>query len=308
MRFERGASNTFTIPARPTTSPSNWLLRFVKVDGGLEVLCIADAYAVTGMPVQLTFTEVDSAPSATDGEVTLSLGQWHLYVYEQASASNLNFTLATRQPFDTLVEVVGAAVPDPPPTNPCSGEGDPVTIRTTDGLTEIDTSLPGTNYDLPQSHIKYTEADGMSINTLDAFDTEYQSGDDMLYPDVVIPASRVFNTLGNPASSGRVTLKDLVDGFGPFQQALDSTVQLNGTTIGNVPANATGDFDVVNSSDAPVGSLGVDKWRVADATIEDQNGNPIDSVLAEGTYTVIVVSGIDGGASNTTYTNSIIQP
>ena len=124
MRFERGASNTFTIPARPTTSPSNWLLRFVKVDGGLEVLCIADAYAVTGMPVQLTFTEVDSAPSATDGEVTLSLGQWKLYVYEQASASNLNFTLATRSPFDTLVEVVGAAVPDPPPTNPCAGGGD----------------------------------------------------------------------------------------------------------------------------------------------------------------------------------------
>lgn len=123
MRFERGASNTFTIPARPTTTPSNWLLRFVKVDGGLEVLCIADAYAVSGMPVQLTFTEVSSSPTAVDGEVTLSLGQWHLYVYEQASASNLNFTQATRQPFDTLVEVVGAATPDPEPTDPCAGGG-----------------------------------------------------------------------------------------------------------------------------------------------------------------------------------------
>ena len=124
MRFERGASNTFTIPARPTTTPSNWLLRFVKVDGGLEVLCIADAFAVTGMPVQLTFTEVSSSPDALDAEVTLSLGQWQLYVYEQASASNLNYTLATRSPFDTLVEVVGAAVPDPPPTDPCGGGGE----------------------------------------------------------------------------------------------------------------------------------------------------------------------------------------
>lgn len=124
MRIERGASNTFTVPARPTTTPSNWLLRFVKVDGGLEVLCIADAYAVTGMPVQLTFTEVSSSPDALDGEVTLSLGQWHMFVYEQASDTNLNYTQATRSPFDTLVEVVGAAVPDPPPTDPCGGGGD----------------------------------------------------------------------------------------------------------------------------------------------------------------------------------------
>jgi hypothetical protein len=43
-------------------------------------------------------------------------------------------------------------------------------------------------------------------------------------------------------------------------------------------------------------------------TIEDQDGTAIDSVPAGGTYQVIVVSGINGGASNTTYTNSIIQP
>lgn len=43
-------------------------------------------------------------------------------------------------------------------------------------------------------------------------------------------------------------------------------------------------------------------------TIIDQDDAPIDSVPAGGTYQVIVVSGIDGGESDTTYTNSIIQP
>ena len=43
-------------------------------------------------------------------------------------------------------------------------------------------------------------------------------------------------------------------------------------------------------------------------TIVDQDDNEIAEVPAGGTYQVIVVSGIDGGVSNTSYTNSIIQP
>jgi hypothetical protein len=46
---------------------------------------------------------------------------------------------------------------------------------------------------------------------------------------------------------------------------------------------------------------------IPDTIIDDQDGNQVDTVVAGGTYVVIVVSGIDGGASNTTYTNSIIQ-
>jgi hypothetical protein len=45
-----------------------------------------------------------------------------------------------------------------------------------------------------------------------------------------------------------------------------------------------------------------------DVTIVDQTATPIASALSGGTYAVIVVSGIDGGLSNTTYSNSIIQP
>ena len=43
-------------------------------------------------------------------------------------------------------------------------------------------------------------------------------------------------------------------------------------------------------------------------TIVDQDDTLIAEVPSGTTYQVIVVSGIDGGLSNTTYTNSIIQP
>jgi hypothetical protein len=73
--------------------------------------------------VQLTFTEVAASPDPQDAEVTLSPGQWNLYVYEQTTTS-LNWTLADRLVFEQLIEVVGAAIPPPDPTNPCGGGGD----------------------------------------------------------------------------------------------------------------------------------------------------------------------------------------
>lgn len=42
-------------------------------------------------------------------------------------------------------------------------------------------------------------------------------------------------------------------------------------------------------------------------TILNQNNEIITTISSGGTYSVIQVSAIDGGASNTTYTNSIIQ-
>lgn len=138
MRIERDAENSFTIAARPTLSPSNWLLRFVSIQrdqgqAGDEYLCIADAMANEGRPVLLTFTEVASSPDATDAEITLAPGQYQLYVYEQTSTTNLNYTLCERVGtiahgtyqgvFATLVEVVGDAAGEVEPTNPCAGSG-----------------------------------------------------------------------------------------------------------------------------------------------------------------------------------------
>lgn len=124
MRIEREATNSFTLAARPTLSPSRWLLRFNREDDpATEQLCIATALATTGMPVLLTFEEVASSPDPQAGEVTLSTGQWRLRVYEQTTTS-LNYASSDRSVYDVLVEVVGAEIPDPDPTDPCEGGGD----------------------------------------------------------------------------------------------------------------------------------------------------------------------------------------
>lgn len=57
-----------------------------------------------------------------------------------------------------------------------------------------------------------------------------------------------------------------------------------------------------------IGPMTPDQDDVVAVTIEDQTATPIATVAPGGTYQVIVVSGIDGGESDTTYTNSIIQP
>ena len=147
MRFERGASNTFTIAARPTLTPSKWLLKFVKVDGGLTILCIAQATPEEGDPVQMTFTEQDATPNPLIGQVTLPIGQWQLTVYEQSSTTNLNWTLSDRSPFTALVEVVGAYVPPPPPTDPCGDVCDDATVEI-NGV-EVETVEAGDTVDIP---------------------------------------------------------------------------------------------------------------------------------------------------------------
>lgn len=132
MRIERDASNSFTLAARPTVTPSRWLLRFNWVeDPSVEQLCIATAYAQTGQPVLLTFTEVDASPDPQAAEVTLPPGQWRLRVYEQDTTS-LNYANSDRLVYDVLVEVVGAEAEPPAPTDPCAGSGgdcdDPFTV------------------------------------------------------------------------------------------------------------------------------------------------------------------------------------
>jgi len=121
MRIERDAPNSFTLAARATLTPSRWLLRFNREnDPDVEQLCIADSYGSDGMPVLLTFTEVDSSPDPQDAEVTLNKGQWRLRVYEQTTTS-LNYANSDRQVYDVLVEVDGPAAADPDPTDPCDG-------------------------------------------------------------------------------------------------------------------------------------------------------------------------------------------
>lgn len=135
MRILRGAERSYQLAARPTLTPSKWLMRFVKVDNeALYQLCIADAITTAGVPVLLTFTEVPTGADPLDAEVTLPPGQWQMYVYEQDSTTNLNWTLADRFVHEVMVEVVGAATADPEPTDPCDG----VSACTIDVIVSVD--------------------------------------------------------------------------------------------------------------------------------------------------------------------------
>jgi hypothetical protein len=120
MRIERSASNSMTLQARPTVTPSKWLIRFVRVDGGDVQVCIAQATPRIGHPVQLTFDEVSTGADPLVGEVTLVPGQWHMGVSEQASATNLDYLQADRiDVFTALIEVVGADGPPAPSITTC---------------------------------------------------------------------------------------------------------------------------------------------------------------------------------------------
>lgn len=146
MRIERGASNGLLLAARPTLSPSYWLLRFVKVDNeAVYQLCISDAVKVSvGNPVMVEFTEVASGADPQSAEVTLSPGQWMLYAYEQNTTS-LNWTLANKLAYEQLVEVVGAAAPDPEPTDPCGGDCDTCEIISAAEASELVSCTPDGN-------------------------------------------------------------------------------------------------------------------------------------------------------------------
>ena len=120
MRIEREASNTCTLAARPTLTPSKWLMYFTKVDGGNVQACIAGAITTVGSPVQLTFTEVSTGANALAGEATLPPGQWRLSVHEQSSTTNLDPLLSDRSVFAALVEVVGPVVAPAPSLSTCA--------------------------------------------------------------------------------------------------------------------------------------------------------------------------------------------
>jgi lysophospholipase L1-like esterase len=123
-----------------------------------------------------------------------------------------------------------------------------VTIRTTDGLTTIDTAAPGTNYDLPRSHIKYQS--GLNTLALDDVPTQYEEDDVHIYPDIIIPERFVLNSESNPASSFPVRLVDLRDNTVP--SAADGAVSIAGVPVGTVPSNGAKDFDCADLVDAVV--------------------------------------------------------
>jgi hypothetical protein len=111
MQIERGTLNTLLVNARPTLTPSRWLLWFRDPERNASVYCLCRAL-VAGSPTLIRFEETDT-PTALNGQVKLSPpGNWTLKIYEQSSTTNLNPANATRLVEERAVFVVGAVEPE----------------------------------------------------------------------------------------------------------------------------------------------------------------------------------------------------
>lgn len=121
MDIERAAARTIFQPGRQTPGLGYFLLAWEKVDTGAITVCLTQNTGNAEGPLLLPFEETGSdAPVALSGEVQLSEGDWTLTVYEQASSTNLNPSLADRTVWDELVRVSNAAgASDPAPYDPC---------------------------------------------------------------------------------------------------------------------------------------------------------------------------------------------
>ena len=129
MDIERAQENVILQPGRQTPGLGTFMLVFTKVDTGAITLCLVDNEGDAEGPLLLRFDETGGTTALPlNSEVQLSEGDWHLQVYEQASTTNLNPSLATRFVWKEDVRVSNAAgAPDPSAYDPCDycdeGEG-----------------------------------------------------------------------------------------------------------------------------------------------------------------------------------------
>ena len=112
-------------------------------------------------------------------------------------------------------------------------------IYATDGVTLVQSIQPETNFSLPQSTIKYTDASNVAQVTAPS-DTEFST---TLRPATLVPRRQILNTAGNPANSTFADLDDLISGTMPVAQ--DASIQRKDSASANIglpisaPSNAT---------------------------------------------------------------------
>jgi lysophospholipase L1-like esterase len=253
MQIERGTLNTLLVNARPTLTPSRWLLWFRDPERNASVYCLCSAI-VAGSPTLIRFEETDT-PTALNGQVKLSPpGNWTLKIYEQSSTTNLNPANATRLVEERAVFVVGAVEPEsgwsgtecPPGSGDDCEEGTvvlvdsegteldsvtvasagdafitapDVTVRQTDGNTgiTIGSAPAGGTYLLPETVIRYN--DGSGVVTTQTYNTLGSSPN--ITPDVTVPARALKDSNDNPIGSTVITLADLLDNTIPNCPACD---------------------------------------------------------------------------------------
>ena len=144
MDIERGASNTFLVPARELET--HYLLVFQNMDDPTNYQrVITTNTGPSSSPLMLTVVETNNA-TAVDGEVTLGLGDWQVSIYGQNSDTNLNPSASVREVHSELVRVHGDATVAAEYPPDCSTDGaDPCPF---DILVNVDGSLVQTITDV----------------------------------------------------------------------------------------------------------------------------------------------------------------
>jgi len=105
MNIERDDTNVILVTGRQVAGETHYLCVFQRLDApSFYQYCIAENVGSASGPLLLEVIETDSA-TATDGEVTLGVGDWNLTVYGQDNGTNLDAANSDRTVWNELLTV-----------------------------------------------------------------------------------------------------------------------------------------------------------------------------------------------------------
>lgn len=121
MNIRRGDTSTLVVTGREVSGETHYLLVFQRLDApSFYQYCITTNIGSASGPLLLEVIETDSA-TATDGEVTLGVGDWSLTVYGQDNGTNLDAANSDRTVWSELLTVDSDSTQTP--TYPPEGGG-----------------------------------------------------------------------------------------------------------------------------------------------------------------------------------------
>ena len=113
MNIRRGDTSKLVVTGRQVAGETHYLCVFQRLDApSFYQYCIAENIGSTSGPLLLEVIETDSA-TATDGEVTLGVGDWSLTVYGQDNGTNLDAANSDRTVWNELLTVDGDTTETP---------------------------------------------------------------------------------------------------------------------------------------------------------------------------------------------------
>lgn len=214
---------------------------------------------------------------------------------------------------------------EPPKPDPGGGGGGEVLIRNAADDETLATVTAPDSYVLPAIRIPYVDAAGDPQYFLAYVDSIVSGELTVTEPGGGAPPVPRF-TVRTTDTATVVGYRDLVsptmdlpqskirykDEANATQELAASATEFDGTNLrpatiigrGTMRNSAGTGFNFVTAADLVANTVP----NAPDVTILDQDSNTVATPPAGTNYSVIVFSGIDGGLSNTTYSNSIVSP